>query len=444
MLIFTRVPYFRLLGSHNNRISPSIELLHESYGGDKLYINGDYEYGHVYADWYSIFRNWGYYKKHINSDIVLRYAQEIIEQKPAFVVFSGGDFFIPTVEMDSIPVVFNVARLLKENGIKTILYGVWGSILKLSCFKYNLFKYFNGIVYSRAEKDFNRIFRILTDCDGFFEGDPLEFKDLPFISLYARAKTSDMIDYDYIFSRSGCSYAKCGFCLSRFCVYQFDKMHFINELKYRNQEFGVENFYFADLDFTTPEEVAADICAEIIKEGLRVRWVCESRVGVSDDLLRLMKAAGCYCLKLGVEFLREDVLYVVNKGIRSVEDVRDNIKRIKDMGLQVVVYCMLGSPTTDDDFYKKTFSFWQELNADYYCLNITCPYPGTALYDKMFDRIRKFGLDKIENVIYLSHFNTDLLEFWGIREDTFDMYLSLVGSTKKEDSGIRKYERRIL
>jgi len=73
--------------------------------------------------------------------------------------------------------------------------------------------------------------------------------------------------------------------------------------------FGIKDFRFYDDAITFPRWDLKRFCEAIIDRKLKLSWNCWSRVNdVDEEKLRLMKAAGCYHIKFGVEFGTEKAL----------------------------------------------------------------------------------------------------------------------------------------
>ncbi|GAI65342.1 unnamed protein product, partial [marine sediment metagenome] len=59
-----------------------------------------------------------------------------------------------------------------------------------------------------------------------------------------------------------------------------------------------------------------DICNEILRRGLKVNWGARARLYPFDEeIINLLKKAGCNRLHVGVESLDRDILKYMRKGI---------------------------------------------------------------------------------------------------------------------------------
>jgi anaerobic magnesium-protoporphyrin IX monomethyl ester cyclase len=141
-------------------------------------------------------------------------------------------------------------------------------------------------------------------------------------------------------------------------------------------------FYFvADDTFTVFHDRTRKICAGL--KRMRVRWVCESRANfVNRELLREMADSGCFCIQFGVESGSQVVLDSLRKGITR-EQVRNAVKRSRELGLLTVCSFMVPHPEDTLETIAETKRFILELKAQgaVVIVSATTPFPGTYLWN---------------------------------------------------------------
>ena len=131
----------------------------------------------------------------------------------------------------------------------------------------------------------------------------------------------------------------------------------------------------------------------MINESLNINWGCTTRVDLLDEeMLRLMKKAGCDYISIGVESGSERILKIIEKGIR-VEQVKKAAQMLKRIKIPFEAFFMIGFPDETDDDIEKTFQLMKEMDGATVCFSIFTPYPGSA----QFDTAKRYGLipDKI-------------------------------------------------
>jgi radical SAM superfamily enzyme YgiQ (UPF0313 family) len=159
----------------------------------------------------------------------------------------------------------------------------------------------------------------------------------------------------------------------------------VDEMVFMYENFGSEVFSFMDLAFPLIKSHAESFCNEIIRKGLsrKLKWVTECRVKPLDqDLLFLMKKAGCVRLNFGIESGNDKILKMLKKNF-TTKAVRDAVRMTKRAGIEVDGMFMIGLPEETDETIKQTIDFAVELKVRYAIFNIFVPYPGCELWDTL-------------------------------------------------------------
>lgn len=159
----------------------------------------------------------------------------------------------------------------------------------------------------------------------------------------------------------------------------------VDEMVYMNEKYGSDIFSFVDLAFPLVRKHAVELCNEIINIGLdkKIKWVTECRVKpLDEELLMLMKRAGCVRLCFGIESGNNEILKLLKKNF-TVEDVRRAVRIAHKAGLEIDGMFMIGLPGETAETILETIDFAIELNVRYAIFNIFVPYPGCELYDTL-------------------------------------------------------------
>jgi len=440
-VVFAVAPYFRVLRSYNPRISLMLQTLVEQVAPyhDTWLLNGDAGSGAL-ADWMSIALSWSRMEGPEAANEVARFVDDLWEQQPDVVVFGLGDLYLPTVELHSAPLTLRAVRALRARGFlgRVVGVGTWPTLFGEA---YN-WPGFDAWVAGRCEANIRDILE--GGARGLLRGQSLDAEHLPTIRRGRVIPEPDYAnDYDYILSSVGCV-ARCAFCPSPMVTGGYSAMspaRFVDAIEERIAVCGAKRLYFADMTFTRAAGRARSILHEMQRRHVTIPWCCESTVDVPDALLAEMATSGCTHVKVGVEFLSDPALQTMNKG-QTVLAARDAVRRIQAAGLGVVVYCMLGAPSTTEEDYWRALPLWEALEASYYVVNISCPYYGTPLYFRMATELMAHGWATPDRNLWLSHVNTDVLPLWGLGLDVLKAYLQLSRRTTKEDSGCRTYEAK--
>ena len=136
---------------------------------------------------------------------------------------------------------------------------------------------------------------------------------------------------------------------------------------------------YADL-FTVSREQVVGLCKLVLKEGLRIRWTCNSRVDfVDEELLRLMGRAGCWLIAWGIESGSPEVLRRARKGINP-EKAERALRWAKAAGIKNWGYFIVGLPGETEETIRQTIAFSKRLPLDLALFHIAAPYPGTPFF----------------------------------------------------------------
>jgi len=223
-------------------------------------------------------------------------------------------------------------------------------------------------------------------------GKPLkDIERLPFpayhlldMNKYRRA--SEMI----VMSSRGCPYT-CFFCCSSRREVRYRKPKtFVEELILLKEKYKIKKFQFSDENFTINKKHARNVCLEILKEKIDLKWRFQTRCNLIDKkTFEIAKKSGCGLVQFGVETLSENIQKAIKKNI-TLNDVKMAVKLCKELGLKVGLNLMFGLPEERKIDLKNSFYILRELNPDYVWVSISIPYPGTEL----FELAVKDGLDK--------------------------------------------------
>lgn len=156
----------------------------------------------------------------------------------------------------------------------------------------------------------------------------------------------------------------------------------IAELKAMKEEHGIEHFFFLDYTFTIDNAWVRELCDGIREQKLDVSWLCQTRVDCLDEeTLKLMKEAGCSGIWLGVESPEMEQRRYLSKGKIGFEVIEDGIALIRNCGLNVLAFVMVGMPNETESSLLN-LNKWLEKSQVYYSLSIFQRRLGTPLAKK--------------------------------------------------------------
>jgi radical SAM superfamily enzyme YgiQ (UPF0313 family) len=157
--------------------------------------------------------------------------------------------------------------------------------------------------------------------------------------------------------------------------------HVIQEIEHCIDRYAIHDFRFYDDALTLPNWDLKGLCEGIIKKKLDISWNCYSRVNnINLDILRIMKEAGCYHIKYGIEFGTEKALKLANKKA-SLEQARAAVSLTKKVGIECKASFILGIPGEDVQDCQKTVAFALDISPDLASFYPFDLFPGSKFYE---------------------------------------------------------------
>lgn len=155
----------------------------------------------------------------------------------------------------------------------------------------------------------------------------------------------------------------------------------IEEIALLYFELGVKAIMFVDDVFTFDKKRTSQICKTLIDRKINVKWWIDTRVDfVSEDLLWLMKEAGCRFIVYGVESGSQRILNMLKKGI-TIEQVREAFALTHKVGINTKANFMFGHLDETEEEVMQSIQLAKELNPARVGFYLTLPLPGSQLYE---------------------------------------------------------------
>ncbi|HPQ39718.1 MAG TPA: radical SAM protein [bacterium] len=157
----------------------------------------------------------------------------------------------------------------------------------------------------------------------------------------------------------------------------------LNEIQECVENFGVRDFRFYDDVFTMKEGPLEPLCQMIIDHGLDISFNCYSRIDhITPELLKLMKRAGCYHVKYGVESSSETAIAMSNRHTTE-QMARDAIRRARDAGILAKATFMMGMPGETEADFPRTVALANRLEPDLVSFGLFTLFPGSVFHTRI-------------------------------------------------------------
>lgn len=186
----------------------------------------------------------------------------------------------------------------------------------------------------------------------------------------------------HLMTSRGCPF-KCTFCETKLTFGRSFRYNSTNRVIAELEALidqGYDGFQFYDDIFTINKKRIIELCEAIIEKGWNIQWMCFTRTNcVNEEMLAIMKKAGCYLVTYGGEAGDDDLLKLIKKDLTVATNLK-GIQLAKRLGIRTLSSFMLGLPTETPDQTQKTIDFALTSGLDYAVFPITEPYPGTELW----------------------------------------------------------------
>jgi len=188
----------------------------------------------------------------------------------------------------------------------------------------------------------------------------------------------------------GCPFT-CSYCTdSKIAPVIRDADSVIKELEYI-KKLNIKELFFADKAFGYPYSNAY-LILQILKTKFRFSWSCYFHPQLyKQDLLKLMKDAGCHTIIIGIDSQNLDSLKQYKRNVQT-KKLEDLIYHANDLKINVCADFILGLEHETEQDVINTVEYSLKLPLDFASFNIAAPLPGSDIRKKAFDDgTMKFG-----------------------------------------------------
>jgi len=176
----------------------------------------------------------------------------------------------------------------------------------------------------------------------------------------------------------GCPFS-CSYCVVNRFGYKERKVEdVIEELSFINM-IGIKEIVFKDQTFAANTLRAKLLCEEIFSNKIEISWTCFSRAElIEENLLAIMKKAGCHTIIFGIESSNRAVLSRFDR-YSALEKIKETFSLCRGMGIETVGTFIIGLPGDNRQSIERTIVFSKEIGCDFASFNIFTPAHGTKI-----------------------------------------------------------------
>lgn len=243
----------------------------------------------------------------------------------------------------------------------------------------------------------------------------------PAYDVFARLPyhyTAEWLPVEPVFTMNtsrGCPY-HCTFCSvgsiwgRRYKCFSADRV--LDDIQYLVREHNAKGIYFREDNFTANHKRVTEFCEQLIRKGIQIKWMCETRVdSLSRELLELMQRSGCTGLYLGLESGSQRLLDFMKKGI-TLEQSENVIRWCNGLGIHTLASFIVGVPTETEEERQITIDFAKLLTPTTAGFNIFVGIPRSPLYDYVLKNQLYTYIDDV-GLVYLPGHDDLVDQFYG-------------------------------
>lgn len=288
-----------------------------------------------------------------------------------------------TVMTELAPRAYRLADLYREHGIKVVLGGIHPTVLPEEALLHA-----DAVVVGEGEEAWPRLVRDAaagTLARLYRSSGPFDLSRLPIPArrLYPRPTRRALTPLGVGLEASrGCAY-DCEFCSIARVMGRGYRVRPVGQVLDEIAAIESENLFFVDdalaLDRRTAKALFTDMAP------FRTRWVGQGTLSLAEDpgLLRLMRKAGCHGLLVGFE----TVSAAARETMRKTRTLRisqgEAARRFHEEGIPLLGAFVFGFDGESEDVFDRTIEFALKHRLDSLQVRLLCPFPGTALYERL-------------------------------------------------------------
>jgi len=228
--------------------------------------------------------------------------------------------------------------------------------------------------------------------------------------------------YALVYSGKGCPFGciYCNVANTNYSGKSAEKV--ILELKTLKKLGKVKYVWFFDEIFTLNRRRTIEICKRIIKERLKIKWFCDSRVDLVDqELLKIMRKAGCIGISYGVESGSNKILNLMNKKI-TIEQAKKALSWTRQVNIPIQLNLLIGYIGETKTTLKETENFIRETLPDFIQVSVMQALESTefikiALKNNWISRDMDWKTKLISPHKKLRNYKPYELNLWELREN---------------------------
>ena len=198
-------------------------------------------------------------------------------------------------------------------------------------------------------------------------------------------------------SSRGCPYG-CIFCDKNVFGRKYrsnSPEYVVTEIEEVVKKYKAGDIAFVESNFTANPVRVERICDLLLKKDFKIGWTCSLHAStMTKELLKKMKSAGCWRVRVGIESGSQKVLDFIQKGI-TLEQVKNVVTWADELGLQPKGFLMVGHLIDTQQTIEDSINFVKTIPLHDLTFQINTPMYNTPQYHMYKD----YGRFEVEGKI---------------------------------------------
>ena len=187
---------------------------------------------------------------------------------------------------------------------------------------------------------------------------------------------------NHLLTSRGCP-GRCIFCdtsVNGHKVRGFSSEHVLEMIEVLHKKYYIDDIQFNDDTFVTLKKRLMEICNQLIAKDYKLSWSCDARASdVTEEGLKMMKAAGCWQVAFGVETGSQRIMDFIQKKV-TFKQISNAFKWAKKAGISTKGFFILGHPTESEESIQETIDLMISLDIDVVGVTFFTAFPGSPIF----------------------------------------------------------------
>lgn len=182
----------------------------------------------------------------------------------------------------------------------------------------------------------------------------------------------------------------------------------VDEIELLHNNYGIKEFNFLDDSASVDKKRWNDICDEIIKRKLDIRWNTPNGIAhwtLDKSILKKMKEAGCYRITFGIESGNSETRKFLGKPF-PLSQAKEMIRFANKIGMWTICTNILGFPYETKQSMEDTIRFAQKSGTDFATFYLLAPHITSDVYSYF----KKEGLINFDSIFNDNEFDEEKYE----------------------------------